>query len=1035
MSTEPQTEQVVDWPLRALLAGLFAAALEVAVARGSQTWSLFLGDAERHTFIGLSVVAGVSGAAVVYAMGLLSARLAREPEARARLLGVLAFAVAAVVLYLLTEGRRVRSSPLRVPAVSLLALLPSVLVMRFGAPVERRARAGGSILLALLFALGAAAATLADATLLRRLYPVFHLALGVTSVLLSGLAAWLLPLPTARLGVTARGQLARVGPVALALVTLLALPVALTQAALAPNLTFVVTEYAGFTGRLLGLTRALGGVQSEGDADGAAGTETASDGGQDAAAVDLRSGLRLTSRNVLLITVDALRADRLQSAAGTTPQLDALAAESAVFSHAYTPTPHTSYALSSLLTGKYLRPVLDLPGAGSEHVALPELLRRYGMRTAAFYPPAIFFVDAHRFEALRDSHFGFEYRKQMFAPAARRVPQLREYLDSIDAERGAPRDVFAWVHLFEPHEPYDPDPRFARGGSAEERYDAEVAAADDAIGELVRLFRRYRPGATVIVTADHGEEFGDHGGLYHGSTLYEEQVRVPLIWSSPGLVRPFVSDAPVELVDIATTLLAALAIPRDARMRGDDLGPLLVHQEGGPAYAFAEVGDARMVTDGHHKAICETASTRCQLYDLQRDPRERRNLAGDQPEVLAQLRDELSRFVASIPRVEALALAGAQAWPEALARAELGDVAVAPDLVPLLGDSRPAVRGGAARLLGRLRYAPALATLARVRDEDADPAVREEAALATLALGDDGSVPLVRVIAQRTDAPLELRRRAALALAERGDASQSATLVAWAADASAEEGARRRAITLLGELRVVSSLPTLIALLEDVRLGPAAATALGAIGERRAVAPLRRKLRAERYLPARAAEAEALAQLGDRGAAPLVRRFLGMEQPLPSGVAILVRLGGLPRASGRGLVVAASPRARGGEWECTDQGCGAQMGASLTLPAAGAPRGPVRVVCAVRGSGAGTLELAGHRLPVVAGESQVVVDATGPVRELSVRTSPGVLVSACAVVPAEEELPPPAPEPQEDAGEPAASAAEASGASESAAPR
>jgi arylsulfatase A-like enzyme len=509
----------------------------------------------------------------------------------------------------------------------------------------------------------------------------------------------------------------------------------------------VVADYTSVTGKLLQLalrapSETLPEANPAGSSEG--NTEPATQGG-----VETRSGLRLESRNVLLITVDALRADRIGGDRGLTPNLDALAAESAVFSHAYTPTPHTSYALSSMLTGKYLRPVLELPNAPTEHVALPELLRRYGMRTAAFYPPAIFFVDAHRFEALRAGRFGFEYQKEMFASAQARVPQLREYLQSVDAEQGPPREVFAWVHLFEPHEPYEPNPRFARGESAEQRYDGEVAAVDDAIQQLVRVFREHRPGATVVISADHGEEFGDHGGLYHGSTLYEEQVRIPLIWSTPGLVPARTIAAPVELVDIATTLLAALAIPRDARMRGDDLGPLLVHGEGGPTHAFAEVGDARMVTDGTHKAICESDTNRCQLYDLRADPEERRNLAGEEPDTLARLREELGRFVGSIPRVEALALAGQQGWPEALARAELGDATAAPELVPLLGDERPAVRAAAARLLGRLRHAPALGTLVRLRDQDGDVEVRDEAALASLALGDASSADAVRAMAGR----------------------------------------------------------------------------------------------------------------------------------------------------------------------------------------------------------------------------------------------------------------------------------------------
>src|SRR5699024_2850688 len=191
--------------------------------------------------------------------------------------------------------------------------------------------------------------------------------------------------------------------------------------------------------------------------------------------------------------------------------------------------------------------------------------------------------------------------------------------------------------------------------------DGEVAAADQAFGELVALFRAHRPEGTVILTADHGEEFGDHGGHYHGTTVYDEQVRVPFLWSSPGEVTPGTTDAPVELVDIATTLLSALGIPRGARMRGDDLGPVLANADAeGPRFAFSEVSDARMMTDGRFKTICaigsgvfgaEAEAMRCRLYDLANDPNERVNVASEHPDETRALRSAIHRLIASIPRV------------------------------------------------------------------------------------------------------------------------------------------------------------------------------------------------------------------------------------------------------------------------------------------------------------------------------------------------------------------------------------------------
>src|SRR5262249_3629076 len=150
----------------------------------------------------------------------------------------------------------------------------------------------------------------------------------------------------------------------------------------------------------------------------------------------------------------------------------------------------------------------------------------------AFYPPAVFFIDEHRFHELREEQLGFEYAKEEFAPPELRRSQIEGYLKA--AAPGRP--LFLWVHLFEPHEPYEvhPDHEFT-GDPRLDAYDSEVAEADAFVGDVVRLIGEHRPRGTVfIVSADHGEEHGDHGGRYHGTTVYEEQVRVPLIIVAPG---------------------------------------------------------------------------------------------------------------------------------------------------------------------------------------------------------------------------------------------------------------------------------------------------------------------------------------------------------------------------------------------------------------------------------------------------------------------------------------------------------------------
>ena len=133
--------------------------------------------------------------------------------------------------------------------------------------------------------------------------------------------------------------------------------------------------------------------------------------------------LDLGKRDILFISIDALRADHVGVYGykrNTTPHIDALAKKGVIFTHAYCPTPHTSYSVTSMMTGKYMRPLL-LQGAGEDSDTWASLLRTYGYRTAAFYPPAVFFIDPNRFTTFKKSHLGFEYAKVEFKEGAGRV--------------------------------------------------------------------------------------------------------------------------------------------------------------------------------------------------------------------------------------------------------------------------------------------------------------------------------------------------------------------------------------------------------------------------------------------------------------------------------------------------------------------------------------------------------------------------------------------------------------------------------------
>ena len=1048
---------------RFLAAGGLLALLELGLVLCTER-ELFLGNRELLRYASFALCALPVLAALVGMIGLgVLGLLARGVEpfgqghaARAKLaVAVAAWPLLALLASELSGGRHLRALPGRGLAAVALGgvaawLLGVVLagVLRASASTERRAQ----LRLGLLFALIAVVALVVDMYVLRRLYVTMHMTLAAGSLASAVLASSLWPEPRPALDLP---RLQRGLPT----ITLIALGAALLlglDLRRAPNARFAVVQAAPLSGKLLPL------ISPRPPASTAVAAPSAPKAPSAVAAAPAHAGVDLRGQDVLLITIDALRADCLAPYGGTglTPQLDALARESAVFERVYTPTPHTSYAVTSLMTGKFMQPLLALAGDGhpsGEHPTLPELLRRNGYRTAAFYPPAIFFVDQERFTEFESRKLGFEYVKAQFAPVDRQVGLLQHYLDH--AETGYP--LFVWVHVFEPHEPYEPPPAFARGNSPRERYDGEVAAADDGAGKLIAAFRRARPGATVIVSADHGEEHGEHGGHHHGTTLFDEQIRIPLLWSSPGRVSPHVISAPAELLDITTTLLSALGIPREARMRGDDLSPLLAGtaaspapaadpQHDAPRYAFSMIDGARMIMDGQRKLICGARD--CQLFDLATDPHERRDLIDEQPQQVTSLRAALDDFLASLPRIEALALDGG-AWPEALTRARLGDASAAPELVPLLSSPRSEVRAAAARMLGELAAANARTVLSGLRTHDPDPAVRAEAALAALRLDERDAQPQVAALladpagmgvapalrggapaagvapalrggapaggvapALRGGAPVdrELVRRAALALAEIDDRSGEPVLSAMAADDSIDEPQRVGALRALARVGGKASLAALAALLPSVRLRPEVARTLGAIGDRHAVPALLAALQKERYPEGRTPEARALYTLGaKRQANALVRRFLGTESSLADGVAMLLENGALTPASGAGADLRAPSALQRGPWQCSEHGCQPQAGASIALPARGAPQGSARVVLRVHVEGAAQQLRIGDSPEALDGGNRELARGLAQARNLvlPVAASAGVWLQAIAVVPVTEDVPSPPPEP------------------------
>lgn len=607
--------------------------------------------------------------------------------------------------------------------------------------------------------------------------------------------------------------------------------------------------------------------------------------------------LDLRGRDILLISIDALRADHV-GAYGykrpTTPAIDVLAENGVTFDAAYAPTPHTSYSITSLMTGKYMRPLL-LQGAGEDSDLFAHLLRAYDFRTAAFYPPAVFFIDTPRFARFEREKLGFEYAKVEFAEGDLRVRQFEEYLKRMDSERR----VFTWVHLFGPHEPYEAHPEHDFGQRDVDLYDSEIRASDDTVGRLVKAARARDPGTVVILTADHGEEFGDHGGRYHGTSVYDEQVRVPLIFNIPEITDPRRVEQPVQTIDILPTVLSGLGIPIPPRIRGRDLTPLLVGKESGAATgrAIAETDEYTLLAEGNHRLICLRRSGACRLYDIREDPKQQKDRSKTSPDVLSRLREQARTIAESHGAYESSGLrAEGKGWPPAILRGISGDGDVAPELAQLLDDADRAIRAKAAELLfdlGTTAEAPAL-RLAMTREEDFEARAWLSLSLTRLGQG----APFVFELLGGEEP--RLRRYAALALSEAGNNSGEDELIRWwAKREDIDHELALRILRAFAKIRSKEAVSVLLLTLGDVRLRPFIASTLGAIGDKDAKPHLAAALLKERYRSARLPLATAIVDLGgdDELIVPL-RRFLGVPEMLEGGIELAARAGILDEIGG-----------------------------------------------------------------------------------------------------------------------------------------
>ena len=374
---------------------------------------------------------------------------------------------------------------------------------------------------------------------------------------------------------------------------------------------------------------------------------------------------RTPDQNILLVTIDTLRADALGSYGGraATPHLDALARAGIRFDAAHAHAVMTSPSHASIMTGRYPfeHGVRDNAGfrLDDSAVTLAELAQAEGFATGAFvgaFPVNREFGLGQGFDAYDDLG-GREASQADFAFSERRAEEVvanaREWI-----ERQGDRRWFAWVHVFDPHSPYEPPPPFDTRYPGNP-YAGEVAYVDHALGPLFDLARRATRPTTIVVTADHGEGLGDHGELTHGIFAYESTLRVPLILAQVGVGAPgpddgTVSLVPVRHIDILPTIagLAELALPGGLEgrtlldARDGEADPRPSYFEAMTAMLKRGWAPLRGVIAGREKYIDLPLE---ELYDLSEDPQEERNLAGSAGERVRVLASRLEAFGAALP--------------------------------------------------------------------------------------------------------------------------------------------------------------------------------------------------------------------------------------------------------------------------------------------------------------------------------------------------------------------------------------------------
>jgi arylsulfatase A-like enzyme len=425
------------------------------------------------------------------------------------------------------------------------------------------------------------------------------------------------------------------------------------------------------------------------------------------------------AQGVILVQLDTLRKDHLDAYGyerPTAPVLRGLAGEGTVFQNAISQTSWTKVETPSVLTSLYptTHGVYQIPDRlPASATTIAEVFRQGGYATLS-YSSVVF---TGQFTNL---HQGFEELHEGESTAGRAGPRgaktAREYVDRLVDWLGDHRDVpfFVYLHFFDPHPPYEPnrpydttwaDPKgreeylrqqealkktvgdafMAQRGMAtpeelrkagidpaayirysEDWYDGSIRAMDVEIGRLVERLRELGLGERSVIAffADHGEEFHEHGRMWHGQSIYGELIRVPLILWGPGRVAKGLNvDEPVELVDVMPTLLDLSGLAAPPAAQGQSLRPLLAKPQAGGGWKhrppvaerqpmggndFPNAAESYAIMDGNwkliHNVVRPPEKPEFELFDFYQDPLDRTNVAAQHADIVGRLAKSLDSW-------------------------------------------------------------------------------------------------------------------------------------------------------------------------------------------------------------------------------------------------------------------------------------------------------------------------------------------------------------------------------------------------------